>query len=136
MDRYWEQVADRVVASLGDRLGEIGPARIRDVVDALVAALEADRALLRVIHEELPPRRLRHQRRALEQRVRELATAAMAVQVPEHERPGVAVKAWVVVLAIENLTMRWVLDEPDLERDRLLDEVTAMIAGYLPVSAV
>lgn len=129
VDRYWDEIAGRVVASLGDRVGELGPAAARATVDALVAALEADRALLRVIYEELPPRRLRDKLPPLEQRVRELATALLAAQ-PGGRRDA-AVRAWVVVMAVENLAARWVLDQPDLDRDRLLDEVVALVMGYL-----
>lgn len=129
VDRYWDEIANRVVASLGDRLGEFGPAAARATADALLSALEADRALLRVIQEDLPPRRLRGKLRSLEQRVRELATALFAMQ--PGGRQTAAVRAWVVVLAVENLATRWVIDEPDIDRDRLLDEIVDLAMGYL-----
>lgn len=129
VDRYWDEIADRVVAALGDRLGELGPAAARATADALVSALEADRALLHVIHEELPPRRFRDKLRSLEQRVRELGIATLAAQ-PGGRRTA-AVRAWVVVLAVENIATRWVLDRPDIEREQLLDELVALVMRYL-----
>jgi hypothetical protein len=42
----------------------------------------------------------------------------------------------VVVLALENLAVRWVLDEPPYDRDRLLDEIVALVGGYLAGPAV
>lgn len=130
VDRYVEQTSERVAAALSDRMAG-GPAAVRDIVDALVAALEADRALLRVVSEELPLARSSDRRIALERRVRELAAAYLLAR-PEHSRrPEPAVSTWVVVLAIENLAVRWVLDQPDITRDQLLDEMVALVSGYL-----
>ena len=131
VDRYWDEVAERVVASLGDRIGEVGPSATRAVVDALLTALEADAPLLRVLHDELPPRRLGDKLRALEHRVRQLTAAALAVQGTR----DTAVRAWVVVMAIENLVTRWVLDAPDIDRERLLDELVDLVTGYLEPAA-
>ena len=130
VDRYWNDVSERVVASLGDRVGRIGPDMARATADALLTALESDAALLRVIFEELPPRRLKHQRAALVRRVHELATALLATQ---SDRPTAAhARAWIVVIAVENLTVRWVLDAPaGIGRDQLIDELTALVLGYL-----
>ncbi len=127
VDRYWDEVAERVVASLGDRIGEVGPSATRAVADALLTALEADASLLRVLHDELPPRRLGDKLRALEHRVRQLTTAALAVQGTR----DTAARAWIVVMAVENLVTRWVLDAPDIDRERLLDELVALVTGYL-----
>ncbi|TNM37753.1 TetR/AcrR family transcriptional regulator [Nocardioides albidus] len=132
IDRYWDEVAERVAASLADRIAEFGPAMVRATADALLTALEADRELLRVVAEELPVQRSRERRAALERRVRELIATYLAARPDVTHRPHPAVAAWVVVLAIENLSMRWVLDQPDVvTREQLLDEVLALVGGYL-----
>lgn len=131
VDRYTEQTADRVAAAMADRLGGADLSVVRDIVDALLTALEADRALLRVVAEELPLSRSRARREALERRVSELASTYLLAR-PEHSRrPDPPVSAWVTVLAIENLATRWVLDRPPIERDRLIDEIVALVGGYL-----
>lgn len=130
VDRYWEEIAERVAASLADRLGdEVGPEMIRATADALLTALEADPALLRVVAFELPPSRTSAQREALERRVRELATAFLAAR--PGGRPDPATAAWTIVLAVENLSVRWVLDQPRIPREALLDELVALVGGYL-----
>lgn len=130
IDQYWDEVADRVAASLADRLGEVGPAMVRSTADALLSALESDRELLRVVTVELPAARSAARRAALERRVRELATAYLAARPVAGRDPAAA--AWVVVLAMENLALRWVLDSPPaLSREQLLDEVVALFSGYL-----
>lgn len=132
IDRYWDEVAERVAASLADRIGDTGPGMVRATADALVSALEADPVVLRVVAEELPIGRNRDRRAALERRVRELATTYLAARPETSRRPAPAVAAWVVVLAVENLALRWVLDQPEaVSRDQLLDEMGALVAGYL-----
>ena len=130
VDRYWSDVSERVIASLGDRIGRIGPDMARATADALVTAVESDAALLRVIFEELPPRRLREQRAALVRRVHELATVLLTAQSESRARAGI--RAWMVVIAVENLTVRWVLDKPTgIDRQDLIDELTQMVLRYL-----
>lgn len=132
IDRYWDEVTERVAASLADRIGDLGATMVRDTADALVTALDADRELLRVVAEELPAQRSKDRRAALERRVRELAATYLAARPGSSHRPSPAIAAWVVVLAIENLAIRWVLDRPaTLDREQLLDEVVALVAGYL-----
>lgn len=132
IDRHWEQVAESVAASLSDRIGGSGASAVRDTVDALVAALEADPALLRVIAEELPVARNRARRGALEKQVRDLAAIYFAARPETSRRPSPTIAAWVLVLSLETLASRWVLDQPaNLDRDQLLDEMVALVMGYL-----
>ncbi|WGL53331.1 TetR/AcrR family transcriptional regulator [Nocardioides sp. BP30] len=131
VDRYWDEVAESVAAALADRLGIAGAAMARETADALISALEADPALLRVVAEELPLARNRTRRAALEKRVRELAAAYLLVRPERSRRPDPTVAAWVIVLAMENLALRWVLDQPPIAREVVLAEMTALIGGYL-----
>ncbi len=133
IDRYWADVADRATASLADRLAEFEPRSVRETAHALLAAVEADPVLLRVVTEELPVAGVRARRAAMEGQVRDLATAALGLRRDEHRRPDPAATAWVIVLALENLVVRWVLDQPPIDRDRLLDEIVALVGGYLLV---
>lgn len=129
IDRYWDEVAERVAAALADRIGGEGPAMVRDVGDALLTALEADPALLRVVAEELPLRASLERRTALERRVRELVATYLLARGVSGRDPSAA--AWVLVLAVEHLSTRWVLDRPSISRDQLLDELVALVGGYL-----
>jgi AcrR family transcriptional regulator len=131
VDRYWDEVAESVAASLSSHLGEAGVPMIREVSDALIAALEADRTLLRVVAEQLPLARSRARREALEKRVRELLAAYLLVRPEASSRPDPGVAAWMIVLAVENLAMRWVLDQPPIDRAVVIEEMTVLVAGYL-----
>ena len=131
IDRYWDELATRVEMSLGERVDEFTPENARAIVDALLSALESDPVLLRVIREELPSARLQAQYAALQRRVRDLAAATLIMHGGATNRASAATKAWIAVLAIENLVIRWVLDSPPIERDQLLDEIVALAVGYL-----
>ncbi|KAA1419668.1 TetR/AcrR family transcriptional regulator [Nocardioides humilatus] len=131
VDRYVDETSELVAAALSDRITELGPAMVRDTADALLAALERDPALLRVVYEELPLGRTHARLTQVERQVRHLAAAYLGARPEINHRPDAAAAAWIMVLAIENLAVRWVLDRPDLTRDQLLDEMVALIAGYL-----
>ena len=130
IDRWSVEVSERVAGALAHRVGEQGPGMIRGVVEALVAALEADTALLRIVLVELPPARTRGSLLALEQRVRELLTAYLAARTPGSTEDH-ATRAWILVLAVENLVVRWVLDAPDIDRGRFVDELVTLGTLYL-----
>ncbi|MGH1565435.1 TetR/AcrR family transcriptional regulator [Mumia sp. DW29H23] len=132
VERYSDEVSDKVAAALADRLGEVGPGMVRACADALLTALEENAALLRVVFEELPARQNAARRTTLERRVQDLVAAYLAAAgagTPSVRQP--AVVAWVLVLALENLAVRWVLDAPPIPRDVLLDELVRLCLGYL-----
>lgn len=132
IDRYWDQVTESVAASLADRIGGDEETAVRDTADALVAALEVDTALLRVVAEELPMARHKARRTVLEKRVAELAATYFMARRESSRRPSPTTAAWVLVLTFETLASRWVLDQPaHVSRDQLLDEMVALAEGYL-----
>lgn len=133
IDRYWTEVSDRVAASLADRIvgTDITIDTVRAVADALLSALEADPVLLRVISEEMPATRNSDRRSALEQRVRDVLGTFLAVVPGATRRPDPALAAWVVVIALENITLRWVTDAPAYGREQVIDEIVALVSGYL-----
>lgn len=130
VDRYWSEVAERVTASLLDNAADLGPTAVTAVVEALVAALEQDAELLRVVTEELPVVRLKSQRAALEQRIRDLAGAylALVLKQPPHVA---AQQAWMLVIAVEATTLRWVLDRPAIDRAAFVTDLSALVNRFL-----
>ncbi|GAB2975651.1 TetR/AcrR family transcriptional regulator [Nocardioides montaniterrae] len=137
IERYWDEVSERVSASLADRIAELadGPAPgeqlTRAVADALITALEADSELLRVLNEELPISRISARRNALERRVRDLLGAYLVLRPGTSKRPDPGLTSWMIVIAMENLSVRWVLDQPAYDREQVLDEIVALVEGYL-----
>ncbi|NNG39672.1 TetR/AcrR family transcriptional regulator [Flexivirga sp. ID2601S] len=133
LDRYWDEVAERVSASLADRFDDPPDRLVRNTIDALLGALERDSHLLRVVVEEIPARRLTDRRLALRRRIEELVTAYLSVRPDVQGR--IATKAWVIVAGMEGLAVRWVLDQPPIPRDKVVDELTALAERYVAPAA-
>lgn len=142
LDRWSAEVSDRVAASLAGAAPMVGatsapgasalevndPRAVRAIADALLTAIEADQGLLRIVWEELPAVRHRAAQHALERRVRELLAVFLTAAGVRTADP--AARAWVIVMAVENVAVRWVLDKPGISRDALLDELTALAGGF------
>jgi AcrR family transcriptional regulator len=136
MNRWSAEISDRVAASLAGA-GPVdvqNPGTVRSIADALLAALEIDAGLLRIVWEELPAVRHRDAQRALELRVRELLAVYLSAAGASAGGSAIdpAARAWVIVMAVENVAVRWVLDQPAISREALLDEFTALAGGYAP----
>ncbi|MEU3397307.1 TetR/AcrR family transcriptional regulator [Streptomyces filamentosus] len=128
MERYWAEAGDRVAASLADRLAEPPELLVPHAVDALLSALEQDSRLLRVVVEEVPPSFHEDHLHRLRRRVRDLGAAYLAARAPG--RPDGATRAWVLVSAMEALSVRWILDRPAVRREELIEEITALVTPY------
>jgi AcrR family transcriptional regulator len=134
LDRYWDEVAERVTASLADRFGDPPDRMIPNTIEALLAALEQDSQLLRVAVEEMPQARMHDRRQELQRRIRDLAAAYLSL-TGRASGASVAVRAWVLVAGMEGLAVRWVLDRPAIDRAELVAELTALADGYLGAPA-
>lgn len=132
VDRYLADVSERVAAALSSQLGKSLPELVRGTVDALLAALESNPELLRVVTEELPARQIMVTRGNLEQRIRDLTMAVGAALLPQSGR-NLSVISWVMVHAMEALSVRWVLGPPTADRDVIIDELTLLALSYLQV---
>ncbi|WKE67770.1 TetR/AcrR family transcriptional regulator [Streptomyces sp. WP-1] len=129
MERYWAETGDRVAAALADRLNDPPDRLIRNAVEALLFALEHDSQLLRVVVEEVPPRYSEAHLHALRRRVQDLGSAYLAGRAPG-ERSGTT-RSWVIVSAMEALSVRWILERPAIRREELIDELTLLATNYM-----
>lgn len=133
VDRYSDDLAERVTAALADRFDESGPAMVRATLTALIDALEDNTEFLRVVVDDIPRRENRSRAEAVEQRVIGLMTAYISARRDQLRRdvtPTTA--AWIMVRSIEALTVRYVLDQPPVDRATFVSELERLVAGYLP----
>lgn len=132
VERYSDDLSDRITAALADRFGEVGPDVVRATLNALLDALEENREFLRFVADELPRSENSVRTEALERRITDLMSAYLAAR-PPGLRTDVApnAAAWITVRAIENLTTRYVIDRPAIERDVFVAEVERLVYGYL-----
>ncbi len=134
--RYVDVMSEAVVAALVDHVHDDSSAMGRATAEALLGALEQDAALLRVVWEELPASRHLDDRLGLEQRVRDVLRAYLGGRLRagrQHRDP--ARTAWLIVLAVEHIAVRFVLDaDPPATREELVDDlVTISLALLEPV---
>ncbi|HKY56418.1 MAG TPA: TetR/AcrR family transcriptional regulator [Aeromicrobium sp.] len=133
VDRYVDDVSKRVTAALADRFDETGPQMVRATLNALLDALEENTELLRVVADELPRKENSARASALEQRITDLLSAYLAARRPLMRRdltPSTA--AWIAVRAIENLAVRYVLEQPPIDRETFVGELERLMTAYLP----
>ena len=135
VDRYSDDVSERITAALADRFDETGPEMVRATLEALLDALEDNVELLRIVADELPRKENRTRAEALEQTVTGLVSAYLAARPPQM-RSDVAptTSAWILVRAIENLTVRYVLDRPSIDRATFVSELERLATSYLTES--
>lgn len=124
IERWVDEVGDRVAGSLAAATATTDRDPAAVAADALVAALEADAALLRLVWEELPGARNADRRRALERRISEQVLAFLSGRGTRLPDPAAA--AWVLVVAIEHVAVRWVLDRPPIERPAVVAEMAVL----------
>lgn len=135
IDRYMDEVSDRVVGTLREADG-LDVARdpvmaVRTVIAALVTAMEQDASLLRIVTDEIPQARIHERRAALEQRIADVVTTYLLIALNLPAATASA-RAWTIVLTMETLTARWVIEQPpQLDRAAFIDELTALAMGYL-----
>lgn len=132
----YEREADRQQAELVARVAEIGtddaPALIRALVAATVATLERDRALTRVMFEELPRvaglRTLAAADKLAAQTIRALLAAAR-----DRVRPRDLDVAAMLVVRATRYTVLSLLDEPldGPGHASFVDELSDMLSSYL-----
>lgn len=130
--RYSDDVAERITAALADRFDETGQEMVRATLEALLDALEENTELLRIVADELPRSENLARAEALEQRVTGLISAYLAARPPELRSDlAPTTAAWILVRAIENLSVRYVLDRPPIARSAFISELERLVEGYL-----
>lgn len=143
LDRYLDTLEARVSRAFLDGLSGASPPGtgprgtapvVRATVAALLDAFSEQPDLLRVIVEQLPrtpdPSGRLGRRAAFARRIDELVATALLTRGaagPDAARAS----AWTVVRTVEHLTTGYVLERPDFGRDVVVDELTALVAGYL-----
>ncbi|MCA1188305.1 MULTISPECIES: TetR/AcrR family transcriptional regulator [unclassified Saccharopolyspora] len=124
-DRLRTRISRAFVANLA---GGSLPDAVRGNVLALITAFEENAGLLRVLYEQLPPNA--DTRRAdFKHRIDELVTTALLGYLPGGARADAV--AWVLVRTVENLAISYVLDPPEVDREDAVEEITALLTGYL-----
>jgi AcrR family transcriptional regulator len=132
-----ERVVERAVDDLEARitrafLGSLraGDDAVRRHLEALLDALADEADLVRVLAQD-QPRTVGRRRAGFARRIDALVAGALLAEHPDAGDVPVDAVAWMLVRTVEHVTISWVLEQPDVGRDAILDELTAMVGGYL-----
>lgn len=132
VERITDAMADRVISTL--RLSDPDDGRTREAVEgvlsALLDAMEQHRQLVHVIVEQLPRLGGSPALEAFERRVRDLATGYLAGLTQAAAANQTAASAWVAVQAVEQLTIRYVLEQPPIPRAQFITELRRLVTRY------
>ncbi|OLL99019.1 transcriptional regulator, TetR family [Pseudonocardia sp. Ae406_Ps2] len=134
LDRYLDAMEARVSRAFLDSVATAGPgagtaAAVRATLDALLDTFGEEPDLLRVIVEQLP-RSPGGRRAAFAGRIDDLVTTVLLTR-GAGDTDAARAAAWTVVRTVEHLTTGYVLERPGFAREVVVDELTALVAGYL-----
>jgi AcrR family transcriptional regulator len=133
LDRVVERAVDGLEARITRAfLGSLraGDDAVRRHLEALLDALADEADLLRVLSAD-GPRTVDRRRVGFARRIDALVAGALLAEHPDAGEVPVDAVAWMLVRTVEHVTISWVLEQPAVERDALLDELTALVGGYL-----
>lgn len=132
VDRYSDELSERITAALADRFDETGPTMVRATLNALLDALEDNVEFLRVVSDEIPRSENLDRMEALEQRIIGLMSAYLSARRDLLRRdvtPSLA--AWIMVRSAQSLAVRYVLDRPPFDRETFVAELERLAGSYL-----
>jgi AcrR family transcriptional regulator len=129
VDRYADQIAARVTAHLTTQIGTCDESTaIRQTIAVLLDAMDEQPELLRATFEHTPRLGVGDKIAAFEQRVGEIAIAHMRLR--DQPASHSATASWLGVRTVEHLSIRYLLDQPPIDRDEFIDELTALVFSY------
>ncbi|GAA4996770.1 TetR/AcrR family transcriptional regulator [Pseudonocardia tropica] len=134
LDRYLDAMEARVSREFLDSVAAAGPGAgtapaVRATLEALLDTFGEEPDLLRVIVEQLP-RSPGGRRAAFAARIDDLVTTVLLTR-GAGDTEAARAAAWTVVRTVEHLTTGYVLERPGFARAVVVDELTALVAGYL-----
>ncbi|MFI1462157.1 TetR/AcrR family transcriptional regulator [Nocardia carnea] len=131
IDRYNSEVSGRVRAQVLQCMTEPPEIALRQSVSALLDALGDKPELLRAVVEQTPRLSVGHTVVNFEDQIAELTRAALTLRgYRPPQDTNIAAAAWMLVRTVEHLTVRYILDRPDIPRDAFLTNLTRMVLNY------
>ncbi|WP_327140187.1 TetR/AcrR family transcriptional regulator [Nocardia sp. NBC_01327] len=131
IERYTTEVADRVRARVVANMTRNPELAVPETISELLDALGTHRELLRAVVEQTPRLSSGATVFAFEQQIGELARLGLSMRsrtMPADVDFDAA--AWMLVRAVEHLTIRYLLDDPPIPRDRFLADITRLVLNY------
>lgn len=131
LERFGDRVTAQLTAEMAGNLTTPPLHALDAVLHVLLDSLGGEPEFLRTLVEEIPRGHETDKLATLERRMVDLVQAYLVVH-REHIRPvDPSAGAWFVVQAVEQLTVRYVLDEPAIDRDVFVEQLSRLVTGFL-----
>lgn len=131
LDRYNSEVSERVRAQVLENMNDTPETALRQSVSALLDALGNQPELLRAVVEQTPRLSVGNTVVNFEDQIADLTRAALTLRgYRPPDDTDIPTAAWMLVRTVEHLTVRFILDRPDIPRDIFLTNITRMILNY------
>ncbi|GAB98551.1 MULTISPECIES: TetR/AcrR family transcriptional regulator [Gordonia] len=127
VERMIQKIATELLSAL--EVGTDAPPQeqIATVVDAALTAAEQNRELVRVLVEQMPRLGGSTEIRRVEERAREMI-AQYLLTSPAAENPDrPPTLVWMAFQAVQQLSVRYVLDQPDIPREEFVTELSRLL---------
>lgn len=134
IDRYSDELSTQLTAVLAERLDLPGRELVRATLEGLLDVLAENVEFLRLVVDELPRAQFGPKVAAMEQRVGDLISAYLVLQKPAARVHDPSTAAWILVRTVEHLSVQYVLERPAIPRERFVEEMAALILGYVEPS--
>lgn len=131
IDRVVDGFADSVAPALRQAAGEDPAAATRTVLDAVLDAvlahLEPRAPLMNAFVDRVPAENYNAAICTLRARVSDVVFHLLAAQHPGLDQTELERRAWFVVTLVQHLTVRYLLDDPPIDRGAFLDDLAALV---------
>lgn len=126
-DRMERDIAEQLTGMLGAPPAEL----VQRILRALVDALSREPEILRAIVQNVPHQSGLDTFASFERRVTDLLRGYLMMHRELLREADLEAAMWMAVQSVELLSVRYVLDAPPIPRERFVDELTALVIGYL-----
>ncbi len=129
VERLGGRFAESVVPALRRAALEDPPTRAHTVIDAVLGALESEARLLRALVDRIPMLEQQQAAGQLRIRVGEMVYQSLASTPSALRHDDLDRTTWMIVELAQHLPVRYVLDQPPIDREDFVDDLANIILG-------
>jgi AcrR family transcriptional regulator len=132
LDRFADDLADRIGAQIEATMPEPWQTGGRALLDVQIALFEENADLLRIIVEQIPRLGPVDKLDSLRTRMSDLVRLYLILN-RERFRPDLDIETavWILAEVTGQLSVRYVLARPPIPRERMVEQLTALITRYI-----
>jgi AcrR family transcriptional regulator len=132
LDRFADDLADRIGAQLKATMTEPWQAGGRALLDVQIELFEEHADLLRIIVEQVPRLGSVDKLDALRRRMSDLVRMYLILNRKQFRADlDIETAVWIIAEVTGLLSVRYVLERPPIPRERIAEQLTALITRYI-----